>query len=139
LSLNCPSSFSLSFCTCRSTVRSYSLLRAAADFSRPSMYFGYSFANFQNVKDFYNYFERGCRKNCARDNPKGNMGYDQYTCSWHCSSRTYFCCFPLALANKRPWPFLPFFEISLKNSELKTTHNNFRDCRVHLYRQPFSK
>ena len=25
------------------------------------------------------------------------MGYDQYT--WLCSCRTYFCCFPLALAN----------------------------------------
>ena len=62
--------------------------------------------------------------------PKGNMGYNQYTCSWHCSCRTYFCCFPLALANIRPWNFLPFFEISLKNSELKTTHNTFRDCRM---------
>ena len=71
--------------------------------------------------------------------PKGNMGYNQDTCSWHCSCRTYFCCFPLALANIRPWNFLPFFEISLKNSELKTTHNTFRDCRVHFFRQPFSK
>ena len=54
--------------------------------------------------------------------PKGNMGYDQYTCSWHyCSCRTYFCCFPLALANICPWPLVPFFEIYLKNSELKTT------------------
>ena len=67
------------------------------------------------------------------------MGYDQYTCSWHCSCRTYFCCFPLALANIHPWPLLPFFEIYLKNSELKTTHNTFRDCRVHFFRQPFSK
>ena len=71
--------------------------------------------------------------------PKGNMGYNQDTCSWHGSCRTYFCCFPLALANIRPWNFLPFFEISLKNSELKTTHNTFRDCRVHFFRQPFSK
>ena len=71
--------------------------------------------------------------------PKGNMGYDQYTCSWHCSCRTYFCCFPLALANIRPWPLVPFFEIYLKNSELKTTHNTFRDCRVHFFRRPFSK
>ena len=29
--------------------------------------------------------------------------------------------------------------ISLKNSELKTTHNTFRGCRVHFIRQPFSK
>ena len=26
-----------------------------------------------------------------------------------------------------------FFQISLKNSELKTTHNAFRDCRVHFF------
>ena len=53
--------------------------------------------------------------------PKGNMGYDQYTCSRHCSCRTYFCCFPLALANICPWPLVPFFEIYLKNGELKIT------------------
>ena len=34
---------------------------------------------------------------------------------------------------------MPFFQISLKNSELKTTHDTFRDCRVHFFRQPFSK
>ena len=46
--------------------------------------------------------------------PKGNMGYDQYTVPDDCSCRTYICCFPLALANTFPWPFLPilsnFFE-----------------------------
>ena len=31
------------------------------------------------------------------------------------------------------------FQISLKNSELKTTHNTFQDCRVHFSWQPFSK
>ena len=36
---------------------------------------------------------------------------------------------------------LPLFQISLKNSELKTTHDIFRGCRVHFMRQPlaFSK
>ena len=57
----------------------------------------------------------------------------------YCSFRTYFCCFPLALANIRPWPLVPFFQISLKNSELKTTHNTFRDCLAHFFRQLFSK
>ena len=51
----------------------------------------------------------------------------------------FYCCFPLAFANIRPWPLVPFFQISLKNKELKTTHNTFRDCRVHFFRQPFSK
>ena len=44
-----------------------------------------------------------------------------------------------ALANLCPWPLMPFSQISLKNSELKTAHNTFRDCRVHFFRQPFSK
>ena len=67
------------------------------------------------------------------------MGYDQYTVPDDSSCRTYFCCFPLALANICPWSLVLFFQISLKNSELKTTHNTYRDCRVHFFRQPFSK
>ena len=71
--------------------------------------------------------------------PKGDMGYDQYTVRNDWSCRTYFCCFPLILANICPWPPVPFFQISLKNSALKTTRNTFRDCRVHFFRQPLSK
>ena len=64
--------------------------------------------------------------------PKGNMGYDQYTVPDDCSCRVYLWCFPLALANICPWLQLPFFQISLKKSELKTTDNTFWDCRVHF-------
>ena len=71
--------------------------------------------------------------------PKGNMGYDQYTVPNDCSCRTYFCCFPLALTNICPWPLVPFFQFSLENMADKTTHNTFRDCRVHVFRQLFSK
>ena len=71
--------------------------------------------------------------------PKGNMGYDQCTFPGTVAVESTFCCFPLALANIRPWPLVPFFEISLKNSELKITHNTFRDCRVHFFREPFLK
>jgi len=71
--------------------------------------------------------------------PKGNTGYDQYTVPDDCSCRTYFRCLLLAPANIRPWPLVSFFQTSLKNSEFKTTHNTFRDCRVHFFRQPFSK
>ena len=92
-----------------------------------------------DVKFIQLYFEKVVAKTVHATIPKGNLGYDQYTSSWHCSCRTYFCCFPLALAKIRPWPLVPFFEISLKNSELKTTNNTFRDCRVHFFRQPFSK
>ena len=71
--------------------------------------------------------------------PKVNMGYDQYTVPNDCSCRTDFCCFPVALANICPWPLVPFFQFSLENRADKTTHNIFRDCRVHFFRQPFSK
>ena len=40
----------------------------------------------------------------------------------------------LAFAKIRPLPIKPFFQISLKKNVLKTTHNNFRDCRVHFFR-----
>ena len=52
---------------------------------------------------------------------------------------TFVALLQLALANVRPWTLVPFFQIYLKNSQLKTTHNTFRDCRVHFFRQPFSK
>ena len=66
--------------------------------------------------------------------PKGNMGYDQYTVPYTAAVEP-----TSALADIYPWPILPFFQISLKNSELKTTHNTIRDCRVHFFRRPFSK
>ena len=78
-------------------------------------------------------------KNVHATTPKGNMGYDQYIVPNDCSCRTYFCCFPLALAKICPWPLVAFFQISLENRADKTTHNTFRDCRVHFFRQPFSK
>ena len=70
--------------------------------------------------------------------PKGNMGYDHYTVPNDCSCWTYFFCFRLALANICPWPSVPFFQISLYKSGVKTSHNTFRDRRVHFFRQPFS-
>ena len=79
------------------------------------------------------------RQNVHATTPKGNMGYDQYTVPNDCSCRTYFCCFSLALANICPWPLVAFFQISSENRADKTTHNTFRDCRLHFFRQPFSK
>ena len=49
--------------------------------------------------------------------PEGNMGYDQYTVpntSTVAIELTFFC-FPQALANIRPWPLVPFSQISLGN------------------------
>ena len=76
----------------------------------------------------YSYFEKGFAKMCMRQ-------YQQVLSR----CRTYFCCFALALADICPWPLLPFFQMSLRNSELKATHNTFRGCRVHFIGQPFSK
>ena len=45
----------------------------------------------------------------------------------------------LSTHNYTPWPLVPFFQIFLKNIEPKSPHNTFRACRVHFFRQPFSK
>ena len=66
------------------------------------------------------------------------MGYDQYTVPDDGSCQPHFCCFPLALANIMSMAGLVlFFQISLKNSGLKTSHNTYQDCRVHFFGQPF--
>ena len=44
----------------------------------------------------------------------------------------------LTLADIRPWPLVPFFQISSKKNKLKITHNILWHCRVHFFRQPFS-
>ena len=67
-------------------------------------------------------------KNVHATIPKGNMGYDQYTVPDDCSCRTYFCCFPLALANicqPSSLFFLGFLrEMTLKmKCDLKHTQN----------------
>ena len=79
----------------------------------------------------YSYFKKCCQKNVHVTIPKGNnYGISSIPFAWHCSRRTYFCCVPLALTNICPWPLVPFFQISLKNSALKTTHNTFQDCHM---------
>ena len=60
-------------------------------------------------------FRERSEKACTRQSQKvPNMAIWSIHCSWHCSCRTYFCCFPLALANKCPWPLVPLFQISAK-------------------------
>ena len=68
-------------------------------------------------------------KNVHATIPKVNMGYDQYTVPVTLAVKT--SCFPLACANIRSLPLMPFFQISLKNGELKTTHNTFRIYQCH--------
>ena len=45
-------------------------------------------------------------KNVYATIPKDNMGYARHTVPDDCSCRTYFRCFPLALTNTFPWPFV---------------------------------
>ena len=81
----------------------------------------------------YSYFQKGCRKNVHATIPKGNMGYDQYTVPYNCSCRTYFCCFPLALENTFPWPFVSI----LSNFFEERTTQNHPQCLSGLSRALF--
>ena len=72
-------------------------------------------------------------KNVHATIPKGNMGYDQYTVPDDCSCRTYFCCFPLALTNTFPWPFVPI----LSNYFEKKRTQNHPQCLSGLSRALF--
>ena len=76
--------------------------------------------------------ERLSEKMCTRQSRKV-MGYDQYTVPDDCSCRTYFCCFPLALADTFPWPFVPIFSNFL---EARRTQNH-PQCLSRLSRALF--
>ena len=67
------------------------------------------------------------------------MGYDQYTVSDTVAVEPTYAAFFLALGNIVHGLSCHSLKISMKNSDLKTTHNTFQDCRVHFFRQPFSK
>ena len=68
------------------------------------------------------------------------MGYDQYIVpDTELSNPLLVAFLYLALANYVLTPLVPLFEFFFKNSKVKTTHNTFRDCRLHFFRQPFSK
>ena len=55
----------------------------------------------------YSYFEKGSQKTAHATIPKGNMGY--YNIPEIVAVEPTFYCFPLVLANVRPWPLVPFF------------------------------
>ena len=79
------------------------------------------------------------RENVQATIPKGNLGYDQHTVPDTVAVKPTLVVFlQHSQTYHVPWPFVPFFQISLKNSELKTTHNTFRNCRMHFFRQLFS-
>ena len=82
---------------------------------------------------FYSYFEKGCRKNVHVTIPKCNMGYDQYTVPDTLAVE------PTFVATYVHGLSCHFFKFLWRTLNFKTTHNTFRDCRVHFFRQPFSK
>ena len=61
------------------------------------------------------------------------IGYDQYTVPDACSCQTYFCCFPLALANTFSWPLVPI----LSNFFDKKRTQNHPQCDSGLSRALF--
>ena len=72
-------------------------------------------------------------KNVHATNLKGNMGYNQYTVPDDCSCWTYFCCFPLAMANKFTRPYVPI----LSNFCEKKRTQNHPQCLSGLSRALF--
>ena len=83
----------------------------------------------------YSHFEKGCRKkNVHATIPKGNMGYDQYKVPDDCSCRTYFCCFPLALANTFACGLsYQYFQIYLKGLSRALFLTTFLEIAVYIY------
>ena len=67
---------------------------------------------------------------------KGSMGYDQYTVPHTVAIEPTVSVF-LALANVRQCPLVPFFQISLKNSELKNTYNTLHGLSRALFSTTF--
>ena len=74
-------------------------------------------------------------KNVHATIAKGNMGYDQYMVPDTVSDEPTFVDFLYHLQTY----VLSFFQISLKNSELKTTHNTLWGCCMYFIWQPSSK
>ena len=63
---------------------------------------------------------------------KGNMRYDQYSVPDTVAIGPFFF-FPLALTNIHPWPLVPFFQISLKNSTSALFPTTFLEKAVYIY------
>ena len=93
----------------------------------------------RGFSEFYGISRKVIGKNVHTTIPKGNVGYDQYAVPDTVAVESSFCHFLLAFAKISLWPLVPFFQISLKNCELKTTHNTFRDGRVFLFPTTFLK
>ena len=87
--------------------------------------------------------ERPSKKLCSRQSRKIIWDMINTLQFLYSSCRTYFFFFfrfPQSLAKIRPWPLVPFSQISWRNlSERNPTHNAFRDCDLHFFRLSFSK
>ena len=67
------------------------------------------------------------------------MGYDQYTVPDTVAVEPTFVSFSFSTRKHKSMVARAFFQIFLKNRELRISHNTFRECCVHFVRQPFSK
>ena len=78
-------------------------------------------------------------KNVHATIPKGNMGYDQYTVPNDCSCRTYFGCFPLTIASITSQTSCIIHSNFFEEQCTQNHPQQLPDCRLHFFRQPFSK
>ena len=98
----------------------------------------YSFQYYCSKVFICSYFEKGYRKKCARATiPEGWDMINTLFLTMQLSNLLLMLSFSIRKhASMACRAILSNF---LKNSKLKTTHNTFRDCRVHFFPQPFSK
>ena len=87
----------------------------------------------------YSNFEKGCREKCTRQSRKVIWDMINTLFLATVAVEPTFVAFLQHSQTHFHGLSCQFFQISLKNRELKTTHNAFQDCRVHFSRQPFSK
>ena len=83
----------------------------------------------------YSYFEKGCRQKCAHD-----VGYDQYTVPDTVAVKTSLVL--LSYSTRKHMSMASCALLSNFFEEQRTQNHpqyRIRDCRVHFFRQPFSK
>jgi len=100
----------------------------------------YSFQYYCSKAFIFSYFEKGCQKKCARATiPEGWNMINTLFLTMQLSNLLLTLSFSIRKHTSMASSDRAILSNLLKNSKLKTTHNTFRDCRVHFFPQPFSK
>ena len=100
----------------------------------------YSFQYYCSKVFIYSYFEKGCRKKCARATiPEGWDMINTLFLTLQVSNLLLMLSFSIRKHTSMASRDRAILSNFLKNVKLKTTQNTFRDCRVLFFPQPFSK